>query len=63
MATVHTSNGQKRSFAETVSPSATAGGQIASRYRQTTAAANARGMETFASRTPLIVGIHRNAAA
>ena len=30
-ATVHTKSGQKRSFAETVSPSATAGGQTASR--------------------------------
>ncbi len=48
-----------RSFADTASPSAHAGGQTRSRYRQATAAANAMGIETFPSRTPLIVGTQR----
>ena len=63
VASTQTKTGQSSSLADTASPNATAGGQTDSRYLQTTASANASGIDTFPSSTPLIVGTQMAAAA
>ena len=63
VATVQTSSGHIRNFAEIARPSAHAGWPHPSRYRHATAAANASGIEMLPSSTPLTDGTQRSAAA
>ena len=63
VASTQTNIGQRSSFAETDKPSATALGHTAFLYRHITASANASGMDRFESRTALMAGTHRSAAA